>query len=457
MPRRRAPLSVNAAKVKTMESALVARQKLSGILGLSFGGDRDLYTALGYYLELTWKQYYGRYERQDIARRIVNAYPDATWRGKPAVYTQDGPENDPFATAWDALVREFRVYEYLNRVDRVAGIGEYAVLLLGVNDGRPMDQPAQSASKLLYLSVYSQENAPVYAVETDPMNPRYGLPTMYRIRLQSGGSNRATGTTQTMNVHWTRVLHVAEDLLEDEIYGTPRLRPVFNRLEDLARIVGGSAEMFWKGAFPGMAFNAGDGASWDEQSISDFTAELEEYFHSLKRYLRLSNVDVNQFQMQVADPEKHVDVQLKLISGATGIPVRILTGSERGELSSAQDENNWNARVEERRGDFAEPHLLRALIDRLGLLGILQIPEEGYVVDWPDLLALPDKDRADIGLTRAKILAEYVRAGGDAVMAPEDFLVLILGVREHEVRGILDRAAQIVVEEEAETPEEEGF
>ena len=49
-------------------------------------------------------------------------------------------------------------------------------------------------------------------------------------------------------VHASRVLHVAEDCLDDDVYGIPRLKPVFDRLDDLLKVVGGSAEFFLRGA-----------------------------------------------------------------------------------------------------------------------------------------------------------------------------------------------------------------
>lgn len=443
--------------LKTMASALVARQKLAASLGQSYDGERDLYDALGYDLTLTFQQYFGRYSRQDISKRIVEAFPDATWRGRPSVYSPEAGEEDAFMQEWDKLAREHRIYHYFNRVDTLAGIGEYAVLLMGFQEPGPVDmeQPVERASKLLYLAPYSQQNAEVAEIDEDPTSPRYGLPHIYKINMAMETSTQArkdrAGTTLTRSrrVHWTRVLHVAEGLLEDEIYGTPRLKAVFNRLEDMARVVGGSGEMFWKGAFPGYAFMAKEGADWDDQTIDEFTDELEEYFHGLRRFLRLSETEIKDMAMQVADPSKHVDVYLTLISGATGIPKRILTGSEAGELASSQDENNWNSRVEERRIDFAEPAILRPFINRLGTVGILNVPED-FVVDWPDMQALPEKDQADIGLVRAKTLKEYMTSGAEMILPPEVFLTRILNVPEEDVQGIMD-ATLAMIEEDQET------
>ena len=68
---------------------------------------------------------------------------------------------------------------------------------------------------------------------------------------------------------------------------------------------------------------------------------------------------------------------MKLISAASGIPLRIMTGSERGELASTQDDGNWASRIEERQLHFAEPMILRPLIDRLIELRALPEPSDG--------------------------------------------------------------------------------
>ena len=59
-------------------------------------------------------------------------------------------------------------------------------------------------------------------------------------------------------VHASRVIHVAEDILDDEVYGIPRLEPLYNYLDDLLKVVGGSAEMFWLDAKRRLVFSLRD-------------------------------------------------------------------------------------------------------------------------------------------------------------------------------------------------------
>lgn len=433
--------------LRAMSNYLVSRTRLSGLLGTSFGGKRDTYEALGYPKLLTYEHYVNLFERGDIARRIIEAFPYATWRGMPDIYTIGKPDNDPFHEQWKDLVSKHRLYHYFNRVDTLAGIGHYAVLLLGINDsnGGDFSRPAQSARELLYVAPYTEDNAEIVAMNEDVTSPRFGYPEMYRVTMTIGPKNKHSVITKL--VHWTRIVHVAEGLVQNEIYGTPRLQAIYNRIEDLSRVVGGSSEMFWKGAFPGYAFNAENDADWDDQSIEEFNEELEEYFHNMKRYLRLQNTNVQSLSQQVADPSHHLDVIIKIISGTTGIPARILTGSERGELASTQDEDNWNSRVDERRRDFAEPSILRQFIDRMGELGILDVPEK-YTVRWPGVDLMTEKDKADVGYTRTKALSEYVRSGSEVIMPPLEFLTRVMDIPEDEAVKIIGGSYEMLMEEE---------
>ena len=80
-------------------------------------------------------------------------------------------------------------------------------------------------------------------------------------------------------------------------------------------ISGGSAEMFWRGAFPGYGFKEDKDSSMNAQALSDLEDEIQDYMHDLRRYIRLRGISVETLQTQVSDPSKHIQVQIDLISG----------------------------------------------------------------------------------------------------------------------------------------------
>lgn len=444
-------------QLKVLASVVQARRSLSNKLGATYDGQRDLYAALGYKKDPTFSDYYSRYCRQDIAKRIINAYPDATWRQHPEVLEDENPEvSTPFEQAWAEVRDKHSLFHQFSRVDKLAGIGRYAVLFLGFSDGGEVleKEVTRSASlELLYVKPYSEKNAEINTWDKDRNSKRYGLPLTYKLRVQDK-TKEATNSTSELIVHHSRVLHVAEGLLESEVYGTPRLESVLNRLDDLERIAGGSSEMFWRGGFPGISFEMDPEAEeLSTEGKEQLDEAIDDYMHSMRRYIKLQGIKANSLAPQIADPSNHADLQLKLISGSTGIPVRILTGSERGELASTQDKENWTDRNEERRADFAEPVILRAFIDRLISLGVL--PEADYKVRWPSISGTSEKDQAELGKTKAEALAKYLSADGDRIVPPQQFLTYFLGFEDEVATEMIDSLIDDMNTERDESAEAE--
>jgi len=340
----------------------------------------------------------------------VDIPAEGSWELEPVITDSVDPGQSAFDKAWVELNSRVGVIQTLVKADKLAGIGCYGVVLLGFSDGAELSQSItlNKNNDLLFLRPVSEGDAIIKKLETDTTDPRYGLPLYYEINL--GGS---TTKSTNVRVHWSRVIHIAEGALKDEIYGTPRLKKVLNRLLDLERVAGGSSEMFWQGAFPGFGIIADADAEFDSDAKEDIEDELEEYVHGLKRYLKLQGVKLESLTPQVESPKDHVDIQLTLIAAATRIPKRILIGSERGELASSQDERAWARYKDLRRRKFVEPRILRPFIDRCIEAGVLPEPEGGeYRVEWPEIMVLTEEDRAKIGEKKANALAKYASAPG---------------------------------------------
>lgn len=411
---------------RTLSIALT-RAQLGGRLGKSYGTDRDIYEALGYTKVPVFNDYMSRYRRQDIARAIINKPVAYSWLKSPIISESDDDDTE-FEAAWEALVKDKRVLHYMTRVDRLAGIGSYAVLVIGADDDRPPNEPLEKASQLLYLTPASMANASISTSENDPQNERFNLPVLYNVKFGTEGNS--------MLVHHTRVIHVAEDKLEDDVEGIPKLEAVLNRLQDLELIVGGSAEMFWRGGFPGYQFKVDPDATLGTQTLADLQTEMENFLHGLQRYVRTTGMSVEAIAQELADPTGNVSVELDMISAATGIPKRILIGSERGELASTQDEQAWLDTIDARRRQHCEPTILRPTIDRLIEVGILPEPRDGYTVEWPDLMNKGDKEIADVAATRSQAMKNYLDSGADEIMPPEIFLEKIMGFSGEDIEKI---------------------
>lgn len=426
-------LAVLAHAMGTGDTNLAKRYMAARYAGIAFGTDRDYYAVLGYNRTPDAEDYFSRYLRNDIARRIVNAYPAASWSSRPRIIddanvgTEDEAETD-FENAVEYLFDEHRLLHYLERADKATGIGEYGLIFLGLAGGdddtvaldgdatedthrnllETKDEPGPD--DLAYIATFSQARVITLDEVENPTNPRFGLPKTYDIEF----SAHQTSVTET--VHYSRVIHIAEDVLENEIFGRPRLEAVLNRLDDLEKVVGGSAEMFWRGADRKMQLNyTGEGSPADAERVSE---QAEEMVHDLRNVLRTSNVELNEIAGQDVDPTGVVEQILKLIAGETGIPLRMLTGSERGELASTQDRATFYERVKQRREQFCEPAVLRPVLDRLLSLDVLPEPEGGsYTVEWPELFELNELERAELRAKNAKALKDSSPSGDPAYLA----------------------------------------
>lgn len=420
-------------KRQSMRVAQYIRGQLAAFMGYSHDGTRDLYAQFGYPRELDTKAFITMYQREGIATRLIRAFPQATWRDAPLIRDGQGSSSDKedadyseFVKAVDNLFEAHQILHTLERADRLASLGQFGLLVLGFRDGMPMDQPlGESQAQLLYAQGYMQDNVTVSQWETDIASPRFGKPTIYTVQTGTWGAQQSSAK-KSFTVHWTRCIHIAEHLDQDDTYGIPRLQPIYNRLMDLQKILGGSSEMYWLNASRGVALTADPDANIDDDALKDMKAQLDDFDNQLRRNLALQGVTATQLQSEVQDPSAIIDRLLDSIAGSVGIPKRILIGSEMGQLASGQDENNWADRITERRKSFAGPCILHPFISKMIVTGNLPEPVEQFWIDWPDSSASPER-QANLGNTRTTMLRNYLSTPGAEIVVPaaefrKDFL-----------------------------------
>lgn len=388
-------------------SGIGSRLGMLAAIGQMFNGKRNLWDAFGYNRNLTYTHMLEKYRRQDITSRIVDAPADALWTNPPKFITEDAAWTD----AWEAFVKEQKLWGVIGRADKMAGMGNYAALLVGFDGGSKLDIPVsyQKSQKVLYLQPYSVDSAEIDKFVSDPANARFRQPEVYSIGAVAGKSVVGKGVSTTkFAVHYSRILHVCENPLQDNIYGNPRLERVWNLLDDLLKVVGGTAETFWLTSNRGMQIDVDKEMELtpdDEKNLND---EIDEYVHQLRRVIRTRGVKINNLGSDVPDPRNTFDVLLSLISGATGIPKRILLGSEAGQLASDQDRNNWAERVDERRKHFGEDIVLIPLLNMLTAAGVL--PEAQVEIEWPDPFKMTPLEKAQTAAHMAKSATSLAKA-----------------------------------------------
>lgn len=415
----------------TVMSAL--RSRLAAFLGFSHDQARDLYEVFGYPRTMLPEHLFAMYRRNDLAARIIREFPAATWGEMPIVRDDKGsswePKDNkgnknkdfsPFAKAARDLIVKKNVMHYMERADRLASIGRFGVLVLGFAGGEPFEKPLRPGKKeLLYMTPYSELGVTVDKWCSDVNDPRFGMPEIYNVQA---GQDDTTGLrpvpTKSIRVHYTRLIHVCENLDSNEVYGEPRLACIYNRLMDVEKVLGGAAECFWINANRGMQIDVDPEVAMDQADIDLIKDETTAIQHQLKRQMFTRGAKITVLGSDVADPAPMMDKLFQVISGAMNIPLRLLTGSERGKLASSADDDNWAQTINQRRNSFAAPMMLKVFLQKMIDTGNLPAAKGDFVVEWkrPDIGQV---QRAAMALSMAQAIATYSNAPSAALIVPE--------------------------------------
>jgi hypothetical protein len=393
--------------------ALLSRAGIAMRAGLQANGLRDLYQVFGYTRIPRHADFVSFYLREDIAKRVVNAPADGVWSDPPEV---NGPGD--LKEQFIKLAKNHDIWSVLHRLDICVGLGQFAILLVGIDDGRPLNMPVRKRedAKILYLQPYLEGAVRIVTLEQDTSSPRYGKPLLYEIQtglapLSENMHPAATQSRRTIQVHWSRVLHVAENTLESQLWGHSRMEAVLNALYDLVKVGGGAAECFWLTANRGMQLDVDKEVEFDEEDAEALSAEAEEYQHGLRRFIRTRGVKITPLGNETASPSDTFEVLLARVSAATGMPKRMIIGSEAGQLASQQDRAEWSVRLAERIANFAEPGMLRPFIYQLQSMGIIpEFEPHELTIEWPEAFKLNPLERAQTAAQMARSLANVAKA-----------------------------------------------
>ena len=428
-----------------LTSELLERQLLGAAMGKQYDGLRDLYAVLGYKKNPVYTDYEAYYRRNEIAKGVITAPVSACWETFPGIEESDESDT-PFEQAASEIITKFRLQQTFSRLDTLCSLGKYAVLLLGFKDGATaLSLPATTATDLLYATPYGEGSIKIKSTETNVQSPRFGLPTVYTLTIGVGDK-----TTPT-DVHYTRVLHVAQECLTNPVEGTPQLEVIFNRLFDIEKLVGGDAEAFWRLADPGIKVTVDKGVAVSEDAKEKYEDKVSDFIHRYKRHLMLTGGTAEAFEQQIADPETHFSMLLDMVAAGKRIPKRVLLGSELGELASTMDLVRWFRQIKSRREQFCEPMIIRPFFDRLVEVGIIKRDQQlEYNVKWDDLLAPSAKEKADVGAVLATALAAFINSGGDARVPIEVFFGW-LGLPPEEIKRIT-KEMKLQIDDEIEEP-----
>ena len=293
------------AALRSLTSVLAERLGFASQHGVTFEGKRDLYDACGYDRTLDPAKYWARYKRNGVARRLVNALPSATWRTGAELVEDDDPYVvTPFEQAWLSLAERLDVWNRMRKTDTLAQLGRYSVILIGAPGALTEELKRMSGpGEVAYLKHYGERDVEVKAEdlvgypftgrEADANSPRFGKPKLYTFKRLAGstvGGGSIGGVTK--KVHWSRVIHVADEAIEDDLYGEPKLASVWNWLDDLEKVTGSGSEAFWRRVQPMLQAKLQPGVTLQTPAEVEIETEIDELVHGLRRWARTTGIDI---------------------------------------------------------------------------------------------------------------------------------------------------------------------
>ena len=371
------------------------RSVFSSRHGVSKDGARDLYDVYGYKRNRSFKDFFDMYDQEGIASRVVKAVARSCWRDGVGFVKDEKPiyEDEIKLLIRLGLFKQFEKADILNR------IGKYSIFYIGIPGQDPTTPLTKSTGKIedVFFTPYAQDGTVITKWNQDATNKRFGMPEMYSLQVMNRGEKETDILTMERKVHWSRVVHLAEDALDSGIEGSSCLQAIFNDLEDIDKITGGAAEAYYRNARGKYALEAmPEFKGTLEQSVKDdLEEEISAFTNNWRDVIRLAGMTAKTLNTPHADPTGSFKASMAKISGATGIPIRILLGEGAGQLAGNEDKESYNQLIADRQKQWCSTWLFEVL-DILSLAGMFPEVEDGVEAKWPVSDVLNEKGKAEV-------------------------------------------------------------
>lgn len=439
--------------VRNEQPTMISRAALIRALGGDLP-ELDIETECRYTKDPDIDDYYYYWRRVGVANRVISIFPEACWQMEPEMYeTENLDKETEFEQAWEKMNDELNILTHLQTADESSGIGQFGILLYGFNDRNAAnpDQPVPgiradgtrdtrfSAVELKYVRSFSQKHVKVTKVENNPSSPRNGLPLEYTITFadtESVADQSEQVDKKEVVVHWTRVLHLAENPVDSMFFAAPKLEKVFDECFNVRKILGASGQGYWQGGFPGISIETHPGVENPQLDVKATRQEAEKFMDRHQRFFLSEGLHLNPMPAEIADPKAHYETHLRDICITINVPMRQFMGSEEAKLASSQDQRTWNNRVMRRNRRYVTPSIIKAFLNRMFLVGALPKPKT-LIIKWPDLNAPTDNDRATTAQKITEALVKYISGNVFLVMQPKEYLHIILGFPLPQVEAVL--------------------
>lgn len=396
-----------------------------------------LWDEFGYPEQVEFDGYYRAYERNAVAHAAVHNLLDSCWVDSPTIIDGEEGKESTETTPWEKQVTKLlkKHWPKIKDADRRNLVGRYSALLIQFKDGGDWKQPVNVATvkalgeKAVIRLIPAWESQVVPGTYVaDTQSERYGQPEFYYFNEQPVGDDKAYGPTRSVQVHPDRIIIICEGS-EDEnmLSGVPFLRAGYNKLLDLEKISGGSAEGFLKNASRQLGIAFDKDTDMDSLKKSAVDAGFKDLGDALNDKITRMNRGTDAalvmqagapsvLSVAAADPSPSWTVAANEFSASIQSPFTIQFGQQTGRLASDEDKTAWAKRCNGRRWGH-QTTLVTVLIERFWTTGVIAAPASGEVtLAWSDLLAPSEKDKIANMQAMAEVAQKTQQAFGTSAI-----------------------------------------
>ncbi|HDV6776499.1 hypothetical protein NCMFCNCE_00063 [Mannheimia haemolytica] len=411
---------------------------LAEALGLGNIKRRTLWKEFGYPNTLTFNHFLKAYKRNSIAFAAINRLLDGCWVDCPVIVEGEQKNESKQTTEWESKVERFmkRYWSAIKEADRRNLVGNYSALLLQVRDGQQWDQPILQGALssigefgLVKLIPVWQSQLSVTEFQEDVTADNYGEPLMYQFSESAFGKK---SVSRNIKVHASRVILLNEGGdFNSPHSGVPLLEAGYNKLVDLEKTSGGSAEGFLKNASRQLGIKLTKDVDLRQLEDSAKALGFSSFSDALNDKIKKINSgtdsalithegDASVLSVAPADPKPTWEISANEFAASVQIPFTILFGQQTGRLASDEDKTDWANRCNGRRNGFLTD-VITQLLNRLWFIGVLPMPKNSDVtVSWSDLLAPSEKEKIANAQALASVATTSPSAFGFAAVTANE-------------------------------------
>jgi len=377
----------------------------------------------GWPSELTFFMHWNMWRRNAVAAQVVGLPVKLCWLTKPCVKESDEKHDETaFEKEFKRTVKRLKLWQRIKGADLRQRVGRYSALVWTVADGLTMDKPLAKVNinRIIDVKPVFEDQLQVSTVEEDQKSHRYGQPVMYSLQ-ESGTGSRSERQNRSGQIHWTRVTTFAEGADDGTIYGIPSLEAIFNDLIDWDKVKGSGGEGFWRAAAQKFVLEASKESAANApktEELDALTDMLTDMFAGFDTMPYTGGWNLKSLDTSMPNPDGFVAILEKSIAAGSGIPSKILFGSQTGVKAGDEDTGHFMRLLQSRR----ENEISDFINDVLAWFGEhtnLKIPDDVHV-EWDDLTAPGALQKAELAKAMSMINKDAITTGQDAPFKPNE-------------------------------------